>query len=511
MSKNKMSALFDISRKKDSGHHSVSVNGGVLQRKCACGQHTGGSECEDCKKKKKMTLQRHASGAVTPAIAPPIVHNVLGSPGQPLDQATRAFMEPRFGQDFSRVRVHSDAEAAESAQSVNALAYTVGNKIVFGSNRYSSSTKAGRELLAHELVHTVQQNSPTSSTSDSVTVTSPTDHSEQEADRAATSVLHGDRPQIARWGTQVARQASDAPPTTSPSPDASKTDASKTDASKKEPPKRPDQQGELGIKRSGFGVFDTELDRTLAAQKQPCRLTLTVNVNFTPKGPWPPGKFAKWQSDLIRIVTNRWSFRFLLAPTQPCPDEPCKSATAILKIVPVTTSADNVKNVTVNYVKPAGTRSDASTLYGSDVQSHGKDLRQDQVTASHEAGHWLGLEHIHCNTDADKCYGTTDEESADVMGRGEVVTERDYAPFAEAITRITKCAWKVVGHGGAKLFGFSWTAPLALLGGLAGAIGGGLLGAALGTGTALILGGVLGALGAVVGAGIGSLLNEVAR
>ncbi len=497
---------------REAANRAISAAGQcVLQRICDCGQHTRGGECEDCKKGKRTPLQRHASGTAVPVVAPPVVHNVLGSPGRPLDHATRAFMEPRFGQDFSHVRVHSDAEAAESAQAVNALAYTVDNKIVFGSNRYSSSTKAGRELLAHELAHTVQQNSSTSSTSDLVTVTAPTDHSEQEADRAAASVMHGDRPQIARWGTQVARQTSDAASTASPNPATSKPDPSRPDSSAKEPPKRPELDTELGVKRSGFGVFDTELDRKLAAQKQPCRLTLSVNVNFTPKGPWPPGKFAKWQNDLIRIVTNRWSFRFLLAPTQPCPDEPCQSATAILKIVPVTTSADNVQNVTVNYVKPAGTRSDSSTLYASDVQSRGKDLRRGQVTASHEAGHWLGLEHIHCNTGADDCYGTTDEESADVMGRGEVVSERDYAPFAEAISRITKCAWKAVGHGDAKLFGFSWTGPLALLGGLAGAIGGGLLGAALGTGTALLLGGVLGALGAVVGASIGSLLNEVAR
>ena len=64
--------------------------------------------------------------------APPIVHQVLNSPGKPLDGATRSFMEPRFGHDFSGVRIHTDEQAAESAQSVNALAYTVGHDIVFG-------------------------------------------------------------------------------------------------------------------------------------------------------------------------------------------------------------------------------------------------------------------------------------------------------------------------------------------------------------------------------------------
>jgi hypothetical protein len=96
--------------------------------------------------------------------APPIVHDVLRSTGQPLDAATRAFMEPRFGHDFSKVRVHADARAAESARSMNALAYTVGRDLVFGSGQYETRGARGRALLAHELVHTVQQGQAVSST-----------------------------------------------------------------------------------------------------------------------------------------------------------------------------------------------------------------------------------------------------------------------------------------------------------------------------------------------------------
>jgi hypothetical protein len=90
--------------------------------------------------------------------APPIVNEVLASPGQPLDPATRAFMEPRFGHDFGRVRVHADAKAAESSRAVNALAYTVGEHVVFAAERYASGTTPGRSLLAHELAHVLQQN-----------------------------------------------------------------------------------------------------------------------------------------------------------------------------------------------------------------------------------------------------------------------------------------------------------------------------------------------------------------
>jgi hypothetical protein len=91
--------------------------------------------------------------------APPIVHEVLRSPGQPLDAATKAFFAPRFGHDFSHVRVHTDAAAAHSARAVDASAYTVGRDIVFASGKYEPGTDSGRRLLAHELTHVAQQDS----------------------------------------------------------------------------------------------------------------------------------------------------------------------------------------------------------------------------------------------------------------------------------------------------------------------------------------------------------------
>src|SRR5712692_284709 len=128
---------------------------GILQRKCACGTHTVlGGGCIECQKQR---LQRRAANQAEPTQVPPIVHEVLRSPGQPLDPATRAFMEPRFGHDFSQVRVHTDAQAGESARAVNARAYTVGHNIVFDAGQYAPETSAGRRLLAHELTHVLQQ------------------------------------------------------------------------------------------------------------------------------------------------------------------------------------------------------------------------------------------------------------------------------------------------------------------------------------------------------------------
>jgi len=122
-----------------------------VQRACSCG-----GTCDDCREDEKLRRAPERNGTA-PAEAPRSVREALHSPGRPLDGATRAFFEPRFGRDLGGVRVHTGPEAAASAREVSALAYTVGSDIVFGSGRYAPGTEAGRSLLAHELVHTVQQ------------------------------------------------------------------------------------------------------------------------------------------------------------------------------------------------------------------------------------------------------------------------------------------------------------------------------------------------------------------
>ncbi len=131
---------------------------GILQRACACGGTPGPSgECEECRKKRLGAIQRKAAGTGRVPTVGRGVQDTLRSPGVPLDPATRAFMEPRFGHDFSRVRVHTDATAAASVRQVEALAYTVGQEVVFDAGQYAPGTAAGRRLLAHELAHVVQQ------------------------------------------------------------------------------------------------------------------------------------------------------------------------------------------------------------------------------------------------------------------------------------------------------------------------------------------------------------------
>ena len=121
----------------------------TLQRKCAA--------CEEEEHSGTVHPKHHGvrGSAGTEALTP--VNELLQSPGKPLGPSSRAFFEPRFGRDFSRVRVHVDERAARSAQSVGALAYTVGPHIAFAAGQFAPGSDHGRHLLAHELVHTIQQ------------------------------------------------------------------------------------------------------------------------------------------------------------------------------------------------------------------------------------------------------------------------------------------------------------------------------------------------------------------
>jgi hypothetical protein len=129
----------------------------VLQRKCACGNHTvAGSKCSECADG-KMKLQRKAINHSDESEVPAFVPEALRASGQPIDRGTRSFFESRLGHDFSHVRVHTDGAASESAEALNAHAFTVDRHILFGAGKYSPGTSEGRGLLAHELTHVVQQ------------------------------------------------------------------------------------------------------------------------------------------------------------------------------------------------------------------------------------------------------------------------------------------------------------------------------------------------------------------
>jgi len=164
-------------------------------------------DCEECRDDQSDLLQRKSAVAGLVPGVPPIVHQVLGSSGQPLDAGARAFMEPRFGHDFSQVRIHTDDQAQRSAKAVDALAYTVGSHVVFGSGQYSPDSPSGRKLLAHELTHTVQQGTGMASLPAISRVSSPGDPAEGEARQASAAISQGRsfRPRVAA-GFHISRQ-----------------------------------------------------------------------------------------------------------------------------------------------------------------------------------------------------------------------------------------------------------------------------------------------------------------
>lgn len=167
------------------------MRGPDAQRAPACGC---GGECPKCQAEQRgqghrpVQTKRVQAAEAGEAAAPPIVHAALRTPGQGLHPATRTSMERRFGYDFSHVRVHTDARAAESAREVNALAYTVGRDIVFGAGQYAPQAPTGKTLLAHELTHVVQQGQATAAPNQ-VASTSH-ESAEGEAEVSGTTMSH---------------------------------------------------------------------------------------------------------------------------------------------------------------------------------------------------------------------------------------------------------------------------------------------------------------------------------
>lgn len=129
------------------------------------------------------------------------VKDIVGSGGgRPLDEPLREEMEASFGRDFSDVRVHTDTKASESAQAVNAHAYTSGTDVVFQSGMYSPGSDSGKRMLAHELTHVVQQKAGPVAGSPApggIMLSDPDDAFEREADYMADKVMSGGEAKIA--------------------------------------------------------------------------------------------------------------------------------------------------------------------------------------------------------------------------------------------------------------------------------------------------------------------------
>lgn len=169
-----MSAFIRAQGAAPKSNASVPQQHATLQRKLSIGATTDPLEFEADHVADQVMSKPASIGleAITPRVqrfsgqpseqavaAPASVDHVLASPGRPLEPALRQDMEQRFGHDFSRVRIHSDSTAEQSARDIEARAYTVSSDIVFARGRFAPGTVEGRRLLAHELTHVIQQGS----------------------------------------------------------------------------------------------------------------------------------------------------------------------------------------------------------------------------------------------------------------------------------------------------------------------------------------------------------------
>jgi hypothetical protein len=397
-------------------------------------------------------------------------HQFTQRAGAPLDAHTREEMSERFGYDFSGVRVHSDERAAASARGLDALAYAYGSHIVFGSGHYAPTTAAGKQLLAHELAHVVQQDADVVGAERASAETSTL---EREAGHAATSVRGGGKPRVAhRASAGIAlREAKPAPPA----------------------PAKPQRQEWLNVGREKN--LDAELDRSAGW------LTFKMRVKFIQDDsvePWPSvARFTQFQQAFCRTVQERWSFKHFLVPKSPCPDEP-QHAVVRVQVTPVTSGEHSTARVTYTSTdKQSSAWGKAANL---DVRDTGRRSDIPQTPGEHEFGHMLGLNHIHCARNADECYGVGREEKADILGKGSYVSPRDYEVFSEIMSTITGCPYVVQAAS---------TIPTSRapdIGGAVGAlVGGSLLGLA-----GMAIGAALGPVGALVGGLIGVIGGGIA-
>jgi Domain of unknown function (DUF4157) len=473
-------------------HPALQAGGDVLRRSCACGR------CAKCAAKKQ--------GNIREGLAPTSVHDVLRTPGRPLESGMRGFMEQRFGQDFSGVRVHADKGAAASAAAVEARAYTVGEQIVLG-DRVRADDK---HLHAHELAHVVQQRAygrQGIGRLAALEIGRPSDPAEAEADRMAGQALRG------MWVSTPALH----PPALRRQTGSTGSQLTSQPTAAAQPAARPEPQlvanVNLGrMSRSSSGYADAVLHRAPATPRagreaQPCELELFLKLHFDfhlgpspyrqgpmggmtqAGGPWPADRAAAWKLRYMQVAQATWYTRSTLERAGDCAGEACSRAIGHLRVVDADTMTDSSGNrvsvagmsnsphfyVDVYENRPFAGRDTSmvggnhATLYDEDVlprnapQPQGFDETQYNWrpgAASHETGHMLGRPHVNCGPDSsgdqnrDECYGVTPDQRSNVMGRGTDVSKDDHAPFLAGMRATTGCDWHVAsGLSGWAIFG----------------------------------------------------------
>lgn len=313
--------------------------------------------------------------------APPIVQEALDSPGHPLDAETRAIMEPRFGHDFSRVKVHTDAKGAESARAVDALAYTVGRDVVFGAGRYAPGTQEGRRLLAHELAHMVQQEHAADDHAP-LELGDPANAAEREAEGAAGAVLgNGPVPEISSTDRAVQRDVGWA--RRGPYPYGSPESMPKVDVNQSITETISGAPAPYGAWNGRF-TWDSKFHLTLDLNSGNLIVSVRIYSSAT------TAQKAAWE----RAIESRWSNRYSLVIAPPAPTAGATGATASAErrypIVVDLQWAASVRGAdyTVNPSAPGATSGGRAGVGGTTSMTDWGT--SDTTDVTHEFGHMLG-------------------------------------------------------------------------------------------------------------------------
>jgi uncharacterized protein DUF4157 len=334
-------------------------------------------------------------------------------------------MEQRFGRDFSRVRIHTGAEASATARALQAAALTHGTDILFAAGSYAPGTSRGRELLAHELTHVVQQER-------SGTTGEPR-ASEREAVR--NSKLVHQTPvrvlPVATAATGIQRQAGSA-----------------QTASTGPPVLLPAYDARLNVPSGMHGRFNASFDR------RQCSLALRVLVRpeFTQQQypgdplnePWAKGEAEQWTNSFVASVERRWGSKVDLVRQGNCPGEPCARVNTKVFAVPVTSGEHFFLQVQHTRV-PLTPKTGAGIVTGL-TSEYIKPRRAEgfsQVPVEHEFGHMIGTPEVRSDLPGRQAYGITPQEKADIMGLGSALSIGDFKPFLDAIREFSACSWRL--------------------------------------------------------------------
>ncbi|MBE9180041.1 DUF4157 domain-containing protein [Oculatella sp. LEGE 06141] len=328
-------------------------------------------------------------------------------------------MESRFNQDFSRVRLHTDAQADASAQAVNALAYTVGQDIAFAKGQYKPQTLEGQKLLAHELVHTLQQQRTTPVASNALTASPSDSPLEHEADSYAESIANSIPGDVSPGLRSLQRQ---------PAPTSTATPT---------PAQSPNEVIAIRLdhrESGGLGRFDTLLYRD-------CRMKVQFRMNFAFLGTWTNEREKRdWQNRFITSVQTAWSRAHRLRIIGDCPFG-CSEVTPFVTIYAPHTIPHvsvNVTHTTTSITSRAG--SGNAHLDSLDLTPTLKRTGvEEMVPAIHEFGHLVGRRDQYVAGGCAPGYPL-----AGVMCFGNTITTQDYQPFANALNQMTGCTYDVV-------------------------------------------------------------------